>query len=60
MYLHGREICKSKYKRRKFPLFVGSINTVTLYILTLHRPVTTSHEVLSLANESKPINLALG
>ena len=32
MYLHGREICKSKY--------LGSINTVMLYILTLHRPVT--------------------
>ena len=33
MYLHGKEICKSKY--------LGSINTVMLYISTLHRPVTT-------------------
>ena len=40
MYLHGREICKSKYKRRKFPLIVCSINTVMLDIFTLHRPVT--------------------
>ena len=40
MEIHGREICKSKYKRRKFPLFVSSINTVMLYILTLDRPVT--------------------
>ena len=33
MCLHGKEICKSKY--------LGSINTVMLYISTLHRPVTT-------------------
>ena len=35
LYFHGREICKSIYKFRKFPpICMGSINTVILYILT--------------------------
>ena len=41
LYFHGREICKSKCKFRKFPpICMGSVNTVILYILTLYRPVT--------------------
>ena len=60
LYFLGREICKSKYKFRKFPpICMGSINTVILYILTLYRPVTILYDARRILRFRKPLSTSI-
>ena len=60
LYFHGREICKSIYKFRKFPpICMGSINTVILYILTLYRPVTIFADLRWILRFRKPLSTSI-
>ena len=60
LYFHGRELCKSKYKFRKFPpICMDSINAVILYILTLYRPVTIFSDLRRILRFRKPLSTSI-